>query len=374
MGRYRVANLGQHIPYPGYSEDMEKYKVPPMPAYPPAIYQQKHARCVELRNELKRLEKIPLKDQEEGRMSKTVIDYMKCLEDLKVELAIINRTQVIPAPPDYWELNHEKYNQETPTPPSPNPRRPEQEPPPGTPTPTPGSPLRMPSIPELGPLPFANVTPMTATPVANQSASSFAQECPPGQFPEYPGGPCRGAVATGGLPGLPGGFGAADVATGMPTAPGVAYGSMGIRYPVIPMRGYAPFLGQIRPRRLGQRVPMVPYGEEPAPLEGCERVGYNQSAIMEPELEAKMAAVRAAGRSLVPMPTGRTINPGTRSETQEVLYWSCPMQYAKTEGLAPKEEPAITSPIPSSEDVPPLVYVAGAVAGIGLIAWLASNL
>lgn len=78
----------------------------------------------------------------------------------------------------------------------------------------------------------------TSIPAATSSGGSSATgDCPPGQFPAYPGGPCRGAVATGGLPGLPGGMGpAADVAQGamsMPAMPAGSFGGLMGRFPVM---------------------------------------------------------------------------------------------------------------------------------------------
>lgn len=97
---------------------------------------------------------------------------------------------------------------------------------------------RRPSYPDIyNPPPVATpsaLKPAAPTPSVTSAAetSSFGGECPPGEFPEYPGGPCRPGVATGGLPGIPG---AANVAPGMiaPTG-GIAYGTMGlVRFPVV---------------------------------------------------------------------------------------------------------------------------------------------
>lgn len=143
------------------------------------------------------------------------------------------------------------------------------------------------------------------------------------------------------------------------------------------MIGYAPFLGQVQlvpytGFRLGQRVPMVAYGDEPAPHEGCERLGYNQSPIMEPELQAKMAQAQASGRSVVPMPTGRTLNPGTRSETEEAVYWSCPKLYPKFEPpgvtAGPTAGPSVAPPTGAPSPFPTALAVGG-LAAAGLVAF-----
>lgn len=149
------------------------------------------------------------------------------------------------------------------------------------------------------------------------------------------------------------------------------------------MIGY-PFLGQVRlvpyaGFRLGQRVPVVAYGDEPPPHEGCERLGYNQSPFMEPELQAKMSQTQASGRSVVPLPTGRTLNPGTRSETEEVVYWSCPKLYPKFEPPSVSVGPAAgptaappTGPVAPPEATSPssTALVVGGLVAAGLIAFL----
>ena len=87
-------------------------------------------------------------------------------------------------------------------------------------------------------------TPSIPTGSSSSSTSSyqegFSADCPPGQFRAYPGGPCRGAVATGGLPGLPGGFGMTSAMPGTLAPSGVTmttYAGMGTRFPVMNLEG-----------------------------------------------------------------------------------------------------------------------------------------
>lgn len=83
-------------------------------------------------------------------------------------------------------------------------------------------------------------TPTASRPAPPPGPTSFSDTsaggCPPGQFPAYPGGPCRGAVATGGLPGLPGGGGASVMPGALSPAggmPATSFGGMGSRFPVM---------------------------------------------------------------------------------------------------------------------------------------------
>lgn len=71
-------------------------------------------------------------------------------------------------------------------------------------------------------------------PSTTQTQSSILADCPMGQFRAYPGGPCRGAVSTGGLPGLP--FESANVSPGVMSPYGggaTSFANMGRRIPVL---------------------------------------------------------------------------------------------------------------------------------------------
>lgn len=63
-------------------------------------------------------------------------------------------------------------------------------------------------------------------------------DCPPGQFPAYPGGPCRGAVATGGLPAIPGAGPAVVNQGGLTTSsmPATSFAGMGRSFPVMNLK------------------------------------------------------------------------------------------------------------------------------------------
>lgn len=149
----------------------------------------------------------------------------------------------------------------------PMPTPPTSPPPPtGTPISSPTTPMRPSNIP-VGATSSIPTLPMTPTPTGgapqystdlqrqidsyNSKAAEFASKprpytdvysrapvptptapCPPGQFPAYPGGPCRQGVATGGLPGLPG-LAPADVATGVASTPGVVAPGMGRSFRVM---------------------------------------------------------------------------------------------------------------------------------------------
>jgi hypothetical protein len=118
-----------------------------------------------------------------------------------------------------------------------------------------------------------------------------------------------------------------------------------------------PYLGQI-------------VAADQPPYEGCERLGYNRTPFMEPDLQAKIDAARATGRAIVPTPTGRVLNQGTRSETVEAAYWSCPPQYAKFEKPDQAGAPS-TAESPAREPSPfPILPVVGGLAATGLLAYL----
>jgi len=105
-------------------------------------------------------------------------------------------------------------------------------------------------------------------------------------------------------------------------------------------------------------------GADQPPYEGCERLGYNRVPFMEPELQAKIDAARASGRAIVPKSTGRVMNQGTRSETVEAVYWSCPPQYAKFEEPDQAVEPTVES------SKLPIAPVVGGLVVAGLFAYL----
>jgi hypothetical protein len=109
------------------------------------------------------------------------------------------------------------------------------------------------------------------------------------------------------------------------------------------------------------------------PYEGCERLGYNRMPFMEPDLQAKIDAAKASGRAIVPTPTGRVLNQGTRSETVEAAVWSCPPQYAKLEkpdqAVSPSTAPTPMVETPAGESRFPIMPVAG-LAAAGLLAYL----
>lgn len=83
-------------------------------------------------------------------------------------------------------------------------------------------------------------TPATTgpAPVSYYQEGSIAQPCPPGEIPVDPQHPefgCRGAVETGSFPGIPGGFGGADVTPGMLSPGGgiaTSFAGMGRRFKV----------------------------------------------------------------------------------------------------------------------------------------------
>lgn len=111
---------------------------------------------------------------------------------------------------------------------------------PQMPTPPQAAPFETGNVPTLPTVPLPSIQPVipTLAPAAPSAAlvPNVAEGCPPGQFPAYPGGPCRGAVATGGLPGLPGGFGTADVTQGamsMPAMPASSLVGSRARFPVM---------------------------------------------------------------------------------------------------------------------------------------------
>lgn len=128
------------------------------------------------------------------------------------------------------------------------------------------------------------------------------------------------------------------------------------------------FLGQVRLVRmpyLGQVV-----AADQPPFDGCERIGYNRSPFMESELQAKIEEAKAAGRSVTATPTGRILNQGSRSETVETVYWSCPPQYAQQEQ---PDQTAVPWPAPTPAAAPsefPVVPVVGGLAAAGLLAYL----
>lgn len=78
----------------------------------------------------------------------------------------------------------------------------------------------------LGEIPIARQHPF-----GGRSLNGPDSQCPAGQSPAYPGGPCRGGVATGGLPGIPS---SADVSTGTFTTPSMpaSYYMGGARRPI----------------------------------------------------------------------------------------------------------------------------------------------
>lgn len=133
-----------------------------------------------------------------------------------------------------------------------------------------------------------------------------------------------------------------------------------------------PFLGQVR-------LVSVPYlgqvvAADQPPYEGCERLGYQRMPFLGPDLQAKVDAAKAAGRAIVPTPTGRVLNQGTRSETVEAAYWSCPPQYAKLEkpdqAISPSTAPTPMVETPAGESRFPIVPVASGLAAASLLAYL----
>lgn len=153
------------------------------------------------------------------------------------------------------------------------------------------------------------------------------------------------------------------------------------------MRGYAPFLGQVR---------LVPYpnfrlGQSAA--EGCELLGFQVVPVLTPDpaLQAKIEQARASGRQIVEQPSSRSRSslyppePGSAVTADMVPgteLWACPPTWRSR--YAQMEKPSVTAgptgaatgpsvipPTGPAEAAPfPVALAIGGVAAAGLVAFL----